>query len=101
MSRIKMQDCVVCGRPTHTTHHLIFGNSRRPICDKDGIVMALCENCHTAGRYRLHDNPVAEHLSKMLGQALCEKQYILENYGEGVETEAREVFRSKYGKSWL
>jgi hypothetical protein len=39
---------------------------------------------------RIHENPMAEKLSKMLGQAIWEK-----HNGD------REAFRKRYGKSYL
>lgn len=87
-------------------HHLVFGRNRAN-CDIDskmgaGMMIPLCDECHTLGRYRLHDNPVAEHLSKMLGQALWERWYLVD-YGdaEKLSTKARENFIERYGVSYL
>lgn len=84
--------CFFCGKPSDCEHHFLFGNGIRPLADEDGIKVPICNTCHTLGSVtgRIHDNPMAEKLSKMLGQAIWEK-----NYGD------REVFRKRYGKSYL
>lgn len=97
-------NCVICGAQTNVIHHLIFGNGRRNLCDEDyknGIPVAvpLCNDCHTMGRYRLHDNPVSEALSKMLGQSIyeCKK---MDSQCITLE-EARQDFIKRYGKGYL
>ena len=103
MKKEKMIPCVVCGRPTATRHHLIFGNGRREICEADksaGVVVPLCDECHTLGKYRLHDNPVAEYLSKALGQALWEQWHVYKE-NKMITAEARTEFVRRYGKGWL
>lgn len=100
-----MKSCIICGRMTNTEHHLLFGHGIRNLCDKDrnaGIVVPMCDACHTLGMYKLHDNPVAEHLSKMAGQALWERWY-LTAYGDATELDqyARDMFIDRYGRSYL
>ena len=93
--------CSFCGRYTKTRHHLIFGTSSRRLADEDGIIIPLCDDCHNMAvkpADRIHGNPTAEKLSKMLGQALWEKKAV----GAGKsESEAREAFMNRYGRSWL
>lgn len=95
--------CAFCGKYTQTTHHLIFGNfgSYREKADEDGLTIPVCDNCHTmaAVREKIHDNPMAEKLSKMLGQIAWEKNEIEKE--KITSEEARKKFRSRYGKSWL
>lgn len=117
--------CIFCGRQAECEHHLIFGTAGRELCEKDGLKVPACNNCHNMADklHRIHDNPMAERLSKMLGQAVWEKAYALErfrkdeeqlhwNLGENAEKtaydemkgcarEARENFRKRYGKSYL
>lgn len=107
MSKDNMKQCTICGRYTSTMHHLVFGNGKRELCDIDakcgsGMLIPMCDNCHTLGRYRLHDNPTAERLSKMLEQALWERWYITD-YGDAQDTSnmARDKFIERYGVSWL
>lgn len=73
--------CIFCGRKTDNVHHLIFGTSGRTFADKYGLTIPICTSCHTAAEFvvdRIHDNPKAERLSKMLGQAIYERDRALE-----------------------
>ena len=78
--------------PAECEHHLIFGNGLRDLADEDGLKVPSCNKHHNMGQIseRIHDNPMAEKLSKMLGQAVWEK-----HYGN------REAFRERYGRSYL
>lgn len=84
--------CIFCGKPAECNHHLLFGQSIRPLAEADGIKVPVCNNCHNmaGGKNQLHENPIAEKLSKMLGQMAWEKQY-----------GSREDFRKRYGQSYL
>lgn len=84
--------CYFCGRPSECEHHLVFGKGLRELAEEDGIKVPSCNRCHTLGKNteKVHENPIAEKLSKMLGQAIYEK-----------EIGAREDFRRRYGKSYL
>lgn len=92
--------CFFCG--THLingNHHLLFGNSMRILAEEDGLHVPICDRCHTLGEVsrRIHDNPMAEKLSKMLGQAIYERNKCAE--GAALD-EARESFRRRYGRSY-
>lgn len=93
--------CFFCGREASCDHHLIFGTSRRDFSEKYGLKVPICDACHTRGEYvvcRIHDNPMAEKLSKMLGQALFE----LEMVSKGMtKDEARQKTIKEAGQSWL
>lgn len=97
-----MKKCDICGiRYAECTHHLIFGSSRRKLADADGLTLDLCNECHNMSvrvADRIHDNPIAEALSKMLGQALYERNYYR---GDRAEEEARKVFIKRYGRNYL
>ena len=105
--------CIFCGRPAECEHHLIFGTASRELSEKDGLKVPACNNCHNMGKMlsRLHDNPMAERLSKMLGQAIWEKEWILKDAVHDTEDEkgvqdierkiARKEFRRRYGISYL
>lgn len=92
--------CMFCGRPTTTEHHFVFGYGLRTIADKDHVKGPACDMCHNAGPVtsRIHDNPMAEKLSKMLGQMAWEKHAVA---GGMSEDAAREAFRKRYGESYL
>jgi hypothetical protein len=102
--------CIFCGRQAEAEHHLIFGTAGRELSEKDGLKIPVCNNCHNMGQKlcRIHENPMAERLSKMLGQAIWEKEWILANgpYVGMPDTQqeskkAREAFRKRYGRSYL
>lgn len=84
--------CIFCGKEAEAPHHLLFGRGIRELAEQDGIKVPICNKCHTMGRNteKIHENPMAEKLSKMLGQAIWES-----HYGD------REAFRRRYGRSYL
>ena len=101
--------CFICGREAEAEHHLIFGTAGRELSEKDGLKCPVCNNCHNMGDKlrRIHDNPMAEKLSKMVGQLAWEKEWILNDTihdSDGYELEkqiARNEFRKRYGMSYL
>lgn len=107
--------CFFCGRPAEGEHHLIFGTAGRELSEKDGLKVPTCNNCHNMGKadMKIHGNVMAEKLSKMLGQALWEREWILRNAvhdpdninEKGIQEFesmiARKEFRDRYGKSYL
>lgn len=92
--------CFFCGSyKTNGEHHLIFGSNRTK-AEEDGLKVPVCDKCHMLGNAteKIHDNPMAEKLSKMLGQAIYEKN----ECEKGITAnEAREKFRKRYGQSYL
>lgn len=84
--------CFFCGRPAECEHHLLFGNGTRELAEKDGIKVPSCHRCHNLGpvNERVHDNPMAEKLSKMLGQAIYESKI-----------GTREDFKDRYKRLYL
>ena len=84
--------CYFCGKKADCEHHLLFGNGTRKLAEEDGIKVPVCNTCHTIGPVigRIHDNPVGEKLSKMLGQAIYENKI-----------GTRDDFMKRYGKSYL
>ena len=89
-----------CGKPCYSEHHLLFGTGIRPLAEEDGIKVPICEQCHTSGKVseRIHDNSMAEKLSKIAGQLAFEKRKCAEGM---TEDDAREAFRKRYGGSYL
>lgn len=93
--------CSICDGIADDEHHLLFGNSSRQLAEEDGIKLGTCRKCHTGPgkvQNRIHDNPVAEKLSKIAGQLAWEKHAVA---GGMTEQESREAFRKRYGKSFL
>lgn len=89
--------CALCGKPANGVHHWIFGNNRK-MADIDGLYTPICNDCHVTGANRIHDNPMAETLSKALGQVLYERNEALK--GKDIDTIKRE-FRAKYNKFYF
>ena len=92
--------CFCCGRPATEEHHLLFGGSVRRLAEEDGIKVPCCLYCHTQNdvKNRIHDNPMAEKLSKIAGQLAWEKHAVAQGM---TEAGAREVFRKRYNSSLL
>lgn len=84
--------CFFCGRPAECEHHLLFGNGSRELAEQDGLKVPSCSRCHNmgSGTEAIHNNIMAERLSRMLGQAVYENKI-----------GTREEFRARYGKSYL
>ena len=92
--------CAICGKPSECEHHCIFGRGLRDLADEDKLILPMCNGCHNMESKvssRIHDNPMAEALSKMLGQLAWEKNY----YKPEGEDEARKAFMKRYGRSYL
>jgi hypothetical protein len=71
---------------------LLFGKGIRELAEQDGLKVPACNKCHSMGKSteRIHENSMAEKLSKMLGQAIFENRI-----------GTREEFQARYGKSYL
>lgn len=103
--------CFICGRTAEAEHHLIFGTAGRELSEKDGLKVPICNNCHNMGNVarRIHGNPMAERMSKIIGQLAWEKDYLLadvtgvcdEDDEKRAARQAREEFRKRYGVSYL
>lgn len=92
--------CFFCGKSvSNSEHHLLFGNGMRNLAEEDGLKVDACDMCHVIGKLleRIHDNPMAEKLSKMLGQAIYERNECAKG---ATLDEAREKFRKRYGRSY-
>lgn len=95
-------------------HHLVYGRygSLRDFAEREGLWIPLENSEHNMSSKgtinQIHGNPIAEKLSKMLGQVAYEKRQIAiqlsEQIGKSVdeiETEVREKFRKQAGESFL
>ena len=93
--------CIFCGNRGGETHHLLFGTYGRKFAEEHGLKVPICAACHTRSEYlceRIHDNTMAEKLSKMLGQAFyeCDKR------GQGMsQNDERSEFIREYGQSFI
>lgn len=103
--------CIICGRQAECEHHLVFGSAGRELSEKDGLKIPLCNNCHNMGEKlrRIHDNPMAERLSKIIGQLAWERDYLLadatgvcgEEEEKAMSELVRNQFRKRFGISYL
>lgn len=92
--------CFFCGSPNvNGEHHFMFGRGMRNLAEEDGLKAHTCDRCHTMGKVieRIHDNVMAEKLSKMFGQAIFERNEVAK--GATID-EAREKFRERYGQCY-
>ena len=80
--------CIICGSDMINRHHVFHGTANRKLADEDGYWVPLCQKHHT-GRNGVHFNP---SLDRALKQA-AQKHY--------EETNTREAFIRRYGKSYL
>ena len=92
--------CIFCGRPADAEHHLLNGKGIRQLAESDGIKVPVCNSCHNMGKVteRIHDNVMAEKLSKMFGQAIWERNEVAK--GVSID-EAKSKFRARYGRSYF
>lgn len=87
--------CILCGTPTTDMHHCIFGVGNRKLCDEDKILIPVCRCCHD----EIHGIGIAGKLSKMLGQAIYERNALASGEVKTID-EAREKFRRRYGNCY-
>lgn len=86
--------CLICGKSRTDIHHLIFGNAKRRLADKDGLTIPLCREHHE----QMHNDKGMQAMSKICGQLLYERNKCAEGYGVDA---ARDSFRIRYGKSYM
>lgn len=92
--------CMCCGKRKEEVHHLLFGKDRQN-ADDDGLTMPLCEKCHKGAikqHDRIHGNPRAEDLSKMLGEAMFIATY---NRSDQEVERIKDIFMKRYGRNYL
>lgn len=95
---------IISGYAAECRHHLIFGMGKRELAEADGLWIPLLNREHNMAQCavdQIHDNPPAEYLSKMCGQLAFEKEYYRRKLCEADEDPARDVFRERYGESYM
>lgn len=95
--------CLICGRPRTDMHHCLKGNKQRRFADEDGLIIPLCKEHHT-GIMSVHMIKELNVLCEIIGQLQFEKDYITKKTElpfDDLSEEAREAFRSRYGRSYL
>jgi hypothetical protein len=95
---------VVSGYQRECRHHLIFGRGKRDLAEEDGLWIPLTHREHNLAPStinRIHENSMAEILSKMLGQMAFEKEFYRRQLFSSDQDPARDAFRIRYGESYL
>lgn len=86
--------CAICGKPKSDVHHLVYGRGMRPLADADGLTIPLCEECHKL----IHEIGIAGVMSKIIGQLWYELNLVRKGIPHEI---ARQMFRERYGRSYL
>ncbi len=89
---------VIDGRPNVERHH-IFGGPDRQKSDEDGLWIPLTYE-HHQGRMSVHNNKEMKVLSHIIGQLAYELEMVSTGKAKSKD-EAKEMFRRRYGKSYL
>lgn len=96
--------CFECGRICNTElHHCMYGQGRRKIADREGLVVYLCHECHR-GTHGVHgrDGEALNKKLKRIAQEAWEAKYIESYpYENHAEEAAREAFIRMMGKNYL
>jgi len=89
---------MISGEPNVHRHHIFEGVANRKLSDEDGLWVPLTP-AHHQGKMSVHMNKEMSALMHIIGQLAYEKHIIAETNVS--EEEARELFRKRYGKSYL
>lgn len=89
--------CIICNRRASEVHHLCFGKGVRELADADSLTAPFCEMCHDA-LHRGKETMLTQKMSRIIGQLEFEKNKVAEGRDPD---EAREMFRKRYGVSFL
>lgn len=88
---------LIDGTPNVERHHCLMGPDREK-ADEDGLWVPLTKTHHTAGKISAHQCREFRVLLEMLAQVSYER----DRCAEGIsKEEAREMFRKRYGRSFL
>ena len=87
---------LIDGTPNVQRHH-IFGGANRELSDQDGLWVPLTQE-HHEGKKGVHMDKEMMVLMHIIGQLAWEKHCVA--CGES-ESKARDLFRKRYGKSYL
>lgn len=87
---------IIDGTPCVQRHH-IFGGANRALSDEDGLWVPLTQE-HHEGKMSVHMNKEIGTLMHIIGQLAWEKNRVATGISE---EDARELFRKRYGRSYL
>ena len=84
------EHCYLCGRPAECVHHILPG-AKRKASDRLGLVVPLCNDCHTMGPNAVHSSGGVNILNdlKRIAQSIYE------------ETHSRDHWMMNVGKNYL
>lgn len=88
---------LVDGTP-HVERHHCLGGPNRKLADEDGLWVPLTPDNHRTGKDSAHLNKTTHTLLAIIAQLAYEKKKVAEGK---TESEAREIFRRRYGRSYL
>lgn len=60
--------CYICGAQTRLFIHHCIPGANRQASDKYGLVVRLCADCHTNGKFAVHRDPETMRKMKRLAQ---------------------------------
>ena len=102
--------CIICDSPNVAIHH-VFGGDNRRLSDEDHLIVPLEPRLHNeGGRSKPGDRCDVHHCDRMtklmhiVGQQAWMMNYIIEKYElpfDDIREEAKEEFRSRYGRSYF
>ena len=99
--------CLICGSPRTDMHHCFKGTKQRHLADADGMIIPLCQEHHT-GNMSVHQKKELNVLCEIIGQLAWEREYLIEQMilpfddsHDEISDNARNAFRSRYGRSYL
>lgn len=89
---------IISGEPNVERHH-IFGGPNRKKSDDDGLWVPLTY-AHHQGKMSVHGNYEMKVLMHIIGQLAYELEMLSTGKAKSKD-EAKEMFRRRYGKSYL
>ena len=93
-----MDCCIYTGSYIVERHHIFGGTANRKLSDEDGLWVPLTKQHHTEGEISAHKCKEFQALLHIIGQLAYEKHLVAEGKSESL---ARELFRKRYGRSYL
>jgi hypothetical protein len=90
---------MISGEPNVERHH-IFGGPNRGKSDNDGLWIPLTPAHHNSSNMSVHMNKEMKTMSHIIGQLAYELELVSTGKAK-TKDEAKEMFRRRYGKSYL
>lgn len=100
-----IQFCLLCGSPAVDCHHCLKGHKQRHLAEEDDLKIPVCRECHD----QIHRGYKGMNVAvEIIGQLAWEREYLInrqilpfDDSHDEISKEARESFRSRYGRSYL